>query len=59
MSSFFQDLSLGARLTASPPGFTAIAVISLALGTGPNTAIFSVVNSPLLQPPPFESAHGA
>jgi putative ABC transport system permease protein len=51
MSNFLRDLRHGIRLVASRPGFTAMAVIALALGIGPNTAIFSVVNSLLLQPP--------
>jgi len=56
MSSLLQDLRRGTRLAASRPGCTAIAVIALALGIGPNTAIFSVVNSLLLQPPPYPDA---
>ena len=54
MSRFLQDLKFGARLLAKTPAFTAVAALSLALGIGANTTIFTLVNAVLLNPLPVE-----
>jgi predicted permease len=56
LENFLRDLGFSARLLAKAPGFTAVAILTLAVGVGANTAVFSLINGLLLRPLPVPHA---
>jgi hypothetical protein len=59
MDTFFQDLRYALRTFTTTPGFTAVAIVTLALGIGANSAIFTLVNAVLIERLPFQGSVAA
>ncbi|PYS67999.1 MAG: hypothetical protein DMF69_21475, partial [Acidobacteria bacterium] len=55
MEKLWKNLTHSVRMLTNTPGFSLLAIIAIALGIGANTTIFSVVNTVLLQPLPYEA----